>query len=168
MCRPPISPDVHACLQEVPVPIKTAALAAIAVAALAGTSYAATRGVQAHKGEFSVAPPTLFKASAAGARIMGTTGNDSMVGNTGNDRLAGGTGDDVLAGRAGNDILFGGIGHDVLRGGVGNDVIYARDGQWDVVDGGPGVDVAYVDKFDVVLNVERTRGASGANKTHRK
>ena len=46
----------------------------------------------------------------------------------------------------------------MICGGAGNDTIYARDGHRDVVDGGPGRDVAYLDrKLDRATNVEVKR-----------
>jgi hypothetical protein len=51
----------------------------------------------------------------------------------------------------------------VLHGGAGNDVIDARDGNVDVVDGGPGRDAAVVDARDRVRNVERVDLAEPRN-----
>ena len=59
-----------------------------------------------------------------------------------------------VLGTLGNDALRGRRGPDVICGLAGNDVIYARDGARDVIDGGPGVDTAYVDRFDLVQSVE--------------
>ncbi|MDP3892190.1 calcium-binding protein, partial [Nocardioides sp.] len=59
-----------------------------------------------------------------------------------------------LRGLSGKDTLIGAKGSDVLRGGAGPDVIDARDGGFDVVDCGPGVDVAYVDPVDRVIDCE--------------
>jgi len=46
-------------------------------------------------------------------------------------------------------------GHDLVFGGQGNDTIYARDGQRDTINCGPGHDVVYADKFDVAKECER-------------
>ena len=78
-------------------------------------------------------------------------------GTPGDDIVSGGSGHDVLCGSSGSDHLNGGPGSDLLRGGDGNDVLDARDGTQDVVDGGSGVDIAIVDRFDVVLHVEDVR-----------
>jgi len=80
-----------------------------------------------------------------------------------NDVLVGGPVHDVLCGSSGDDRITGGPGSDVLRGGDGNDVLDARDGTQDVVDGGPGVDTAIVDRFDIVVGVENVRYAELRN-----
>jgi hypothetical protein len=88
-------------------------------------------------------------------------GNDSIRGHDGNDVIYAGRGDDVARGGAGNDVVFGGPGNDVLwvgagadvqYGGPGNDVLHAlaNDNQPDIVDCGPGYDVAYVIRHDPV------------------
>ena len=93
--------------------------------------------------------PAVVRAPARGRTISGTARAD---------RLVGSAYDDVLNGFAGNDTLIGGGGKDTLRGGFGNDVIRARDGRRDVVDCGPGRDVAYVDRLDKVSkNCEAVR-----------
>lgn len=47
------------------------------------------------------------------------------------------------------------MGNDTLSGGPGNDTIHARDGHRDVIDCGPGRDVAFVDPVDLVRGCER-------------
>lgn len=66
-----------------------------------------------------------------------------MFGGAGDDTLIGGRKDDVLIGGDGNDKLSGGRGTDVLDGGAGNDVLDdgVKDGEQDVLIGGPGKDV---------------------------
>jgi Ca2+-binding RTX toxin-like protein len=54
-------------------------------------------------------------------------------------------------------VLVGGPGHDDLRGGGGKDTIRAKDKKRDVVDGGGGVDTAFVDPVDAVRRVEQRR-----------
>jgi Ca2+-binding RTX toxin-like protein len=98
-------------------------------------------------------PPTPIPAAhntpAHGKTISGTARADRLVGTNY---------DDVLKGFGGNDTLIGGGGKDILYGGLGNDVIRARDGRRDVVDCGPGRDVAYVDRLDkVAKNCEVVR-----------
>jgi Ca2+-binding RTX toxin-like protein len=69
-----------------------------------------------------------------------------------------GTGRCTISGTIHADVLVGTSANDVICGGAGNDTIYARDGHRDVVDGGPGRDVAHVDrKLDHVTNVEVKR-----------
>jgi Ca2+-binding RTX toxin-like protein len=57
----------------------------------------------------------------------------------------------VYGGR-GDDVLWVGAGADVQYGGPGNDVLHAlaNDNQPDIVDCGPGYDVAYVIEHDPV------------------
>jgi Ca2+-binding RTX toxin-like protein len=99
--------------------------------------------------------PRTFSGNAGANRITGTAGADLIYGLGGNDVLNGGRGNDVLYGGRGNDVLVGGPGLDRLFGGPGNDVLRARDGQRDVVDCGPGRDIAYVDRFDRVSGCEK-------------
>ena len=87
--------------------------------------------------------------------LTGTSGDDVICGLRGNDRLRGLGGHDVLLGGDGDDILVGGSGQDWLFGAFGNDRLYARDGEADVVNGGPGVDRAWVDTVDQVSELER-------------
>jgi dipeptidyl aminopeptidase/acylaminoacyl peptidase len=103
-----------------------------------------------------------------GCTLWGTSGNDLLVGTDGHDVICGLGGDDTLlgmggydtlAGGDGNDYLAGGLGSDRLIGGPGDDTLDARDGgSPDVVQGGIGVDTAYVDgRIDVVQGVELTK-----------
>ena len=63
----------------------------------------------------------------------------------------------MVAGHEGDDQLNGGFDADVLAGGDGNDRLIARAGGRDVVDCGPGQDLAYVDRGDRVVGCERVR-----------
>jgi Ca2+-binding RTX toxin-like protein len=145
---------------------RTAAIVAAAAAALAGTSYAATVGVQQvlrSSSRATVEPPSLFKVvGKRGGTLKGTAGPDTLLGGPGRNRLYGADGNDVIEGAGGNDVLAGGRGHDVINGGPGNDVIFGRDGCRDVIDGGPGNDTVKVDQFDVVRNVEHVLRANHA------
>jgi Ca2+-binding RTX toxin-like protein len=91
-------------------------------------------------------------SSRAGA---GTTQPCVRVGTPGNDVLRGTAGEDLIDGRGGNDVLRGGGGRDVLVGGAGNDRLFARDGKADRVNGGRGLDRAWIDRRDAVTGVER-------------
>jgi Ca2+-binding RTX toxin-like protein len=128
-----------------------------AVAALFGAFYAASTSAQpaAKTGRSTSVPPGYFRGSAGNDVLVGTNGDDVLVGLGGNDRIYGRGGNDLVNGGNGNDRLTGGSGRDSLIGGRGADRIYERDGQRDVVNGGPGFDEAWVDRKDVVTNVER-------------
>jgi dipeptidyl aminopeptidase/acylaminoacyl peptidase len=73
------------------------------------------------------------------------------------DFLGDGSDSNVLCGGDGDDHINGGPGSDILRGDAGNDVLDARDGSPDVVDGGPGIDTALVDRADRTVGVENVR-----------
>lgn len=87
--------------------------------------------------------------------IKGRGGNDVLLGGPGNDRLVGGEGADVLRGGNGNDVLIGRAGTDRLYGGNGRDAIRARDGRYDRVSGGAGVDTGFCDRrLDGISSIE--------------
>jgi hypothetical protein len=67
----------------------------------------------------------------------------------------GGPGNDLLVGGVLGDYLVGGPGLDTVRGGRGNDTFRARDGERDVIVGGPGRDSGRFDPVDQVSGVER-------------
>jgi serralysin len=83
--------------------------------------------------------------------LNGDAGIDYLVGGNGNDILNGGDDPDALYGEAGDDTLNGGASFstDILVGGVGNDILNGASGQanpdYDLLDGGPGDDIYYVD-----------------------
>lgn len=108
-------------------------------------------------------------------RLHGGDGNDSSEGQGGRDLMSGGTGDDTQRGGPGDDLIFANVGVDVTYGGAGDDVLWAlapadvplpgvdtlrgeegndrfrlRDGEADVVNCGPGADVALLDRVDVI------------------
>jgi Ca2+-binding RTX toxin-like protein len=114
----------------------------------------------------------VIVAGAGNDRISGANGNDVVCAGAGNDQVLGGSGNDRLFGGAGNDGIFGGPGNDRIDpgpgrdhvfAGPGNDHVLARDGQRDVIDCGPGHDVAIVDavdrtrRCDVVIRARRRR-----------
>jgi Ca2+-binding RTX toxin-like protein len=86
--------------------------------------------------------------------LFGRTGDDALWGEDGSDYLEGGRGADRLSGGAGDDRLFGGRDADRLKGGAGDDELVAFDGSADLVDCGPGDDVAQVDRRDRVIGCE--------------
>lgn len=61
--------------------------------------------------------------TAAGDRLSGGGGNDTLLGEAGNDILYGNAGDDRLSGGSGNDVLVGNDGADRLTGGTGGDLL---------------------------------------------
>jgi Ca2+-binding RTX toxin-like protein len=79
--------------------------------------------------------------------LVGSRFGDDLRGNRMTNRIVGGDGSDVIRGRGSFDF--------VLAGG-GNDIVYSRDGWPDDVSGGPGFDLAHVDRgLDRVQRVER-------------
>lgn len=98
--------------------------------------------------------------------VQARGGDDRVVGHDAGERIEGGPGNDYLEGGKGHDTIIGGPGKDVIFGDettstcnpdfpescvrYGNDVIDARDGEYDEVDCGPGMDRAIADPQDVV------------------
>jgi RTX calcium-binding nonapeptide repeat (4 copies) len=83
--------------------------------------------------------------SAFGDTISGFA---SAVGGAGNDELLAGAGGAIADGGPGNDVITGGDWRDELSGGDGNDTIHARDGEWDLIRCGTGLDVVHADAQD--------------------
>jgi len=94
-------------------------------------------------------------SGAQGADVLdGGSGSDILIGGDGADTLNGGDNADVLIGGSGDDALLGGAGDDVLISGDGTGAIVdgiaratsysAIDGGNDTLDGGAGVDTAYM------------------------
>jgi hypothetical protein len=89
--------------------------------------------------------------------VIGGPGHDRLDGGRGADKLSGGSGRDVVRGRSGRDRLRGGRGRDRLSGNGGRDRLEARDRSRDIVKGGPGHDVARVDRRDRRRGIEEVR-----------
>ena len=70
----------------------------------------------------------------------------------GNDTIVGSAADNSLVGDAGDDDITGGDGQDILQGIDGNDIIHAQDGAADTIACGPGIDEAFVDSIDTVID----------------
>jgi hypothetical protein len=64
---------------------------------------------------------------------------------------------------AGNSIIVGGAGNDLLTGGPDSDNINARDGFFDRVQCGGGIDTAIVDTLDVTSGCENVQAADVGN-----
>ena len=91
-------------------------------------------------------------------RLNGGYGPDKLFGETGDDNVNGGADNDYVYGNAGADTAAGGYGHDYVSGGLGRDMIYGGPGNDrliddhrgqarsflspDVLNGGPGIDLA--------------------------
>ncbi len=98
-------------------------------------------------------------------RVFGLAGDDSIIvsprltircsieAGTGNDRIGGGAGNDSIFGERGNDTLVGNSGNDYIDAGADDDVIEAYTGV-NVVHGGAGNDVAFVDPYRLGTGVE--------------
>jgi RTX calcium-binding nonapeptide repeat (4 copies) len=94
--------------------------------------------------------------------LSGEGGDDIIRGGTQGDLIEGGPGDDKLLGegmipfsQASNDTILGGPGEDRIKPGWGADHVLARDDERDRIDCGYGLDVAVVDRADIVRNCER-------------
>jgi Ca2+-binding RTX toxin-like protein len=139
----------------VTVRVLPAAACAGRVATIGGTAgadrLAGTRGNDVIVGG---AGNDRIRAGAGNDLVCGGPGNDRIFGGPGNDRIFGGPGNDVLFGGPGNDRIYPGPGRDHVFAGPGNDFIYSVDGQPDVIDCGPGHDVAIVDQFDRTRHCE--------------
>jgi len=131
---------------------KLRAFAATAVSGLvvAGAAFGAGKAVFIG----TRGPDTIYGTSSADT-IYGKDGNDSLHGRNGNDVIYGNAGDDLIKGGEGGDVEYGGRGDDTMWvgrgrdvefGGPGNDVLHALadDDQLDIVDCGPGNDVAWL------------------------
>jgi Ca2+-binding RTX toxin-like protein len=78
--------------------------------------------------------------------LVGGAGRDNLIGDEGADAIYGGTGNDSLVGGTGffTDILVGGDGDDILDGGFSTGAL-PQLGDYDLMDGGFGNDIYYVD-----------------------
>lgn len=110
--------------------------------------------------------PDDVRALGGPDNVVGGPGGDEADGGAGGDRISGGDGDDQkgagintgLLGNGGSDRVLGGpeaddvtggAGRDGMFGGDGNDILDSFDQERDnVVDCGPGRDIAYVDQKD--------------------
>lgn len=113
-------------------------------------------------------------AGTVQVKLVGSPGPDKLKAAHGHDELDGGAGDDTIEGGFGNDVITGGPGRDQINadasGGcdfvvchapLGNDKIYARDGEADTIECGPGTDTAYVDAIDTTSGCETVERGSG-------
>ena len=95
--------------------------------------------------------------------LTGNEGDDHLVGNSGNDRVSGDAGQDLVAGDSGNDVIIGGPDVDRFYGDEvsaciavtcpsGEDRIFARDGNAEAIDCGPGTDAVESDTIDQIYD----------------
>ena len=102
-----------------------------------------------------------MRGTSRGDQINALGGRDQVRGNLSVDDLYGGRGNDGLIGGLDDDDLAGGLGRDYLVGDYGDDTTFASDGVMDSIDGGPGIDRAWVDELDLMAwpqNVEYVNG----------
>jgi Ca2+-binding RTX toxin-like protein len=131
-------------------------IGAVVVLVLGVTGYATSAvSPQRSSSKSTVVPPANFVGTSGADALVGTAGNENLAGMGGPDVIRGAGGNDVLRGGPGNDRMFGGLGRDILLGDPGSDRLTSRDGERDVLNGGPGFDEAWVDAKDVVRGVER-------------
>ncbi|HYE19255.1 MAG TPA: hypothetical protein VEA69_12470 [Tepidisphaeraceae bacterium] len=81
--------------------------------------------------------------------VLGGSGNDALFGDLGANLLDGGSGNDTVVGGPGNDTLTGGVGIDSIFGEDGNDYLFAREGLFDTISDGAGIDSASVDSVTI-------------------
>jgi hypothetical protein len=99
----------------------------------------------------ALAVALVVPATVSALTLIGTAGPDVLRGSNQGDKIFGLGAGDRLYGLAGNDTLVGGSGRDSMYGGPGNDTLQARDGEKDIVDCGPGKDVAVVDTVETAI-----------------
>jgi Ca2+-binding RTX toxin-like protein len=107
----------------------------------------------------AVMAATLVVASgvALAKDYIGTDKSETILGTKFADRINAMGGNDIARGYKGGDTIRGGVGKDRQYGGRGNDVFFSAGGFRDLVDCGPGVDTAYVDSKDRVVDCEKLR-----------
>lgn len=98
--------------------------------------------------------PDVLVLWYGGGGAWGEHGSDEILGSSLDDLLDGGEGHDTLNAGAGSDTIHPGEGADGVDAGEGDDRIRARDGRGEVIDCGPGSDVAVADRLDVLFNCE--------------
>lgn len=151
------------------------AAALVFVAAPSAASLDVIRGTDGLDNINGTSGPDVIYARAGNDSIRAHDGNDVVYAGRGNDVARGGPGNDVVYGGPGNDVLWVGAGADVQYGGQGNDILHAlaNDNQPDILDCGPGYDVAYVIEHDPVrlhgceqvirLSAEQAAAVAAAN-----
>jgi Ca2+-binding RTX toxin-like protein len=94
---------------------------------------------------------------ALAKNFVGTDRGERIVGTDSADTIDANGGDDTVIGKRGADRIRGGNGRDKQYGGRGKDTIFSEGGYRDLVNCGKGVDTAYVDSKDRVVDCERKR-----------
>lgn len=107
---------------------------------------------------FGMGAPRDFASVQAGG------GDDTVIslfgagisGGDGDDHIRGIWGGMSVSGDDGDDLIEGGRGVDDISGGFGDDVIYARDGNAEDINCGPGRDAVIADEVDRLSGCEIT------------
>jgi Ca2+-binding RTX toxin-like protein len=94
---------------------------------------------------------------ALAKNYLGTDKGEKIVGTKYADTISAKGGEDVVRGLAGADTIRGGNDKDNQYGGRGNDLIFTQGGFRDLVNCGEGIDTAYVDSKDRVVDCEKVR-----------
>ena len=85
---------------------------------------------------------TLTADARGTGRLVGFSGDDTLIGNFAADGINGGAGNDELFGFGGSDILRGGSDVDTLQGGIGDDELLGEGGgDFYLFDAGDGNDL---------------------------
>ena len=103
------------------------------------------------RSESPTAPDAL---KAVHDEILGTRGHDLLEGTRAGEMLFAFGAADRVYGGSGNDLIDPGNGDDLVDAGPDDDRIRAFDASRDIVRCGTGVDIAYVDSFDVTFDCE--------------
>jgi Ca2+-binding RTX toxin-like protein len=94
---------------------------------------------------------------ALAKNYLGTDKGEKIVGTKYADTISAKGDEDVVRGLAGADTIRGGNDKDNQYGGRGNDLIFTQGGFRDLVNCGEGIDTAYVDSKDRVVDCEKVR-----------
>jgi Ca2+-binding RTX toxin-like protein len=114
----------------------------------------------------------VFNAAGGNNAMTGSAGNDVLTSGYGNDTIGAGGGIDRIIDGGGNNIIDAGdgddevgvdgaAGHSRIRLGTGNDVVYLNNGGGSAggvytVDGGDGIDFAWINRSGSSLNMTFT------------
>lgn len=100
------------------------------------------------------APDRLTGSATRASCLFGGGGADVLDLSTGGGLAWGEGGQDAIAGSPYADELDGGPGRDGIAAGDGNDHVVSEDGVAEIVDCGPGNDLAKADRADLLMSCE--------------